>query len=502
MKWSAVYSTVLVAFLGAAGSLLAQETRQLPLAQAIDLAKRNSPVYLQTLNNLGPADWSVRSANANLFLPRADLSFFGAWQDAGAQRLGAALFAQPAALISQYQFSLSYTLDGATLFQPGQAKAERTAAERRIDDADLNLRDNVTRFYIEVLRLQARAVQAARELRRAGEHLRLAEAREQVGAGTRLETMQADVARGRAEVDLVLAENAARVAKLRLIQTLGIFLEADQVELVSDFDIFQPQLDMGALVTDAITRHPSLVALRADQNSAHSNVKVAKASYFPSLSLRASWTGFTREETNPTNTIDRTIQQAQLDAAATIAGCETFEELYILSGAAPPPPFNNCSQFDFTPEDAVTIDQGFRRLNNNFPFEFRNEPLSLSAFFSMPVFNGFNRQLQVEQAIARENDFNYQVRGLELQIRADVTEAVHNMETSYQTVQLQQENTARAQEELRLARERYQLGAGTFLELLDSETLAAQAEVDQIESVFGFHQSLVALEAAVGRSVR
>jgi hypothetical protein len=31
--------------------------------------------------------------------------------------------------------------------------------------------------------------------------------------------------------------------------------------------------------------------------------------------------------------------------------------------------------------------------------------------------------------------------------------------------------------------------------------LAAQAEVDQIEAIFGFHQSIAALEAAVGRSV-
>jgi outer membrane protein len=73
------------------------------------------------------------------------------------------------------------------------------------------------------------------------------------------------------------------------------------------------------------------------------------------------------------------------------------------------------------------------------------------------------------------------------------------METAYQTVLLQEENTALAREEMRLAQERYQLGAGTFLELLDSQTLTAQAEVDQIDAVFNFYQSLTQLEAAVGR---
>nr|NIU79649.1 TolC family protein [Gammaproteobacteria bacterium] len=69
----------------------------------------------------------------------------------------------------------------------------------------------------------------------------------------------------------------------------------------------------------------------------------------------------------------------------------------------------------------------------------------------------------------------------------------------HRTVQLQRENTRRAREELRLARERYELGASSFLDLLDSQTLATQAEVDQIEAVFSFHQSLAALEAAIGR---
>jgi outer membrane protein len=179
--------------------------------------------------------------------------------------------------------------------------------------------------------------------------------------------------------------------------------------------------------------------------------------------------------------------------------CNTFNELYVASGLEVPAEFSNCSGYPAV--DSVAIDNRIRSANDVFPFDFANQPLTLSAGFSLPIFNGFSRQLQVEQATALRNDLDHQTRALELQIRADVTEAVHNLETAYQTVQLQEENTQTAREELRLARERYQLGAGTFLELLDSQTLAAQAEVDQIEAVFGFHQSLTALEAAVGRSL-
>jgi len=503
MKWRTVHSVLLICLFAFAGSLTAQEKAPLTLDQAINLAKINNPLFLSTLNDLGPANWSVRAANANLFLPDADISFFTSWQDAGIQRLGAARFPQPSVLLSNYSFSLSYTLNGTTIFSPGQRKAERTAAERRIDDAELQLSNSVTVAYLEVLRLEDQAVQAERELRRSEEHLRLAEAREEVGAGTRLETMQADVARGRAEVDLVLAENRARVSKLRLIQALGVEVPADDIELVSEFPIFQPRLELESLVNDALTRHPSLVAARASRQAAHSGVKTAKASYFPTLSLRANWSGFTRDNTDVENTVNSALSAATQDAAATVGLCNTFNELYTATGEPVPPAFNNCqSDFGFTSSDSASLTRTVTQSNNTFPFAFSNEPVTLTAFFSLPLFNGFDRQVQVEQAIAVRNDLDYQVRGLELQIRADVTEAVRNLETAYRTVLLQRENTAQAREEMRLAQERYQLGAGTFLELLDSQTLSAQAEVDEINASYGFHQSLAALEAAVGRPLQ
>lgn len=498
MKWSAVPATLVAFLLGATASLSGQERAPLTLDEAIELARRNNPAFQQTINALGPAAWGVRAANANLFLPNADLAFSAAWQDAGEERLGGATFAQPSVYLSQYSLALTYTLNGTTLFQPGQRRAESTAAARRVDDAELGLRSQVTRAYLEVLRLQERAAQAERELQRTVEHLRLAQAREQVGAGTRLETMQADVTRGQAQVALLQAQNAARVAKLRMIQALGVDVPADQIELVSEFEVFEPSLSLEELVNDAMARHPSLIAVRADRKAVNATVKVAKASYFPTLSLRASWSGFTREETNPALGISQRVSSAEQQAETATTLCGQLGDLYDATGLTPNP-YADCSGLEFTPQDSAQIAREFREANEQFPFAFQNEPVRLSAFFQIPLFNGFDRQLQVEQAVARRNDLDHSLRGLELQIRADVTEAVHNLETGYQTVQIQLENVQRAREELRLARERYQLGAGTFLELLDSQTLAAQAEVDEIEALYSFHQSLAALEAAVGR---
>jgi outer membrane protein len=503
MKWRAVHLTLVAFLIGT--PLNAQQIVELSLDEAIEIARENNPSFLAALNDMGPARWGVRAANANLFLPDAGISFNASWQDAGIDRVGGATFPQPSVLISNYSFGLSYSLNGTTIFSPGQAKAQRTATERRIDDADIQLQNFVTQAYLEVMRLEARAEQSEREFRRTEEHLRLADAREQVGAGTRLETMQADVARGQAEVDMVVAFNRARVGKLRLIEALGIQVPSDQVqniELVSEFPIFEPDLNIQMLVNDALVRNPSLIAVRADRNAANSTVKVAKSAYLPTLSLRAGWAGFTREETDINGRVDRSLSNAEESSATTVALCNTFNELYDASTGSVPPEFSNCQgDFGFTPADALLLDQTIRRANDQFPFSFSNSPLTISASFSIPIFTGFDRQLSVEQAVTRRNDLDYQTRGLELQITGDVTEAAHNLETAYRAVVLQETNRERAREELRLSTERYQLGAGTFLELLDSQTLTALAETDYIDAIFGFHLSMAALEAAVGRTL-
>ena len=67
---------------------------------------------------------------------------------------------------------------------------------------------------------------------------------------------------------------------------------------------------------------------------------------------------------------------------------------------------------------------------------------------------------------------------------------------------LQEEVRQRAQEELRLAQERFRFGAANSVEVTDAQTNLAQAERDQIDAVYNFHKSLAALEALVGRPLR
>lgn len=482
---------------------------RLTLEEAIQTARRFNPAYLQTLNDEGPADVAVSSAYSRLFLPQASVFGAAVFQDEGELRFSSFTFGrQPPVRISTYDIGLDYRFNGQTLLAPGQARAERRSVMERIHGAEIELRATVTRAYLEVLRLRDQAAQARLERDRTAQHLRLAQAREAVGAGTALETKQAEVALGQAEVALLQAENAARVAQLRLAQTLGI-LPPDSFDLGSQLEVFQPTWDAPSLVKMGLQVNPTLRSLQAAQDAARTGVRIARSSYLPTVNLSASWSGFTREASNVDAFVDQEIRSLENQFEA----CQFLNE----PRAALNLSLLDCAQFQTTPDRVRDLREQIEVENDQFPFDFETQPRQIILAFSMPVSAPLqllrpipvlgklaklpdpDLALSVEQAEAVRKDAMQQVRALELQLRADITEAVYNLETAYRTVELQKINRERAQDELRLAQERYRLGAGTFLELLDSQTLARRAEVDSIDAVYGFHLALAALEAAVGR---
>src|SRR5690606_12667974 len=119
---------------------------------------------------------------------------------------------------------------------------------------------------------------------RTQEHVRLAEAQLEVGAGIPLDVRRAEVQRGQAEVNLVQTRNAAEIAALTLGQLIGVPLEPT-VALTTRFQIFEPTWDAGELVRGALVSNPTLLAAQASTEAARTTVQSARTSYLPSLNL-------------------------------------------------------------------------------------------------------------------------------------------------------------------------------------------------------------------------
>jgi outer membrane protein len=240
--------------------------------------------------------------------------------------------------------------------------------------------------------------------------------------------------------------------------------------------------------------HPQIRAARATVSASNASVRMARSAYLPSLSLSAGFSGFTRQAGNE----DFLIAQAQGQLQNQREDCELMNS--ISAGLAQPLPGRpeNCGLFVLTPE----AESRLRSSNDVFPFDFSREPWSLSLTLSLPLFEGFGRERQIEEAKVQQKDSEYRLRAQELNLQTLVETAWLNVATLRQTVDLESRNRALAEDQLRLARERYRVGAAAFLELQDAETIKARADRAYLDAVYSFHASLADLQAAVGRPLR
>jgi outer membrane protein len=473
-----------------AADLAAQQVdRPLSLREAIALAFENNPDYLSQESQLRSAEWNLRASYGNL-LPNVNASSSVGYTATGERRLDSVMLGeQPAMYSSRYSLGMSLSVNGNSLLAPTVARAQSRAVEETVDGAAANLAAEVTQRYLSVLEARDAVEQAERELVRTSEYVRLAEARFEVGAGTQLDVRRSEVQRGQAEVRLVQARNAAANEVLALGQVIGGRLPQD-VQLSERFDLFEPAWRADELVAAALADNPSLRASRAQADAAATRARAAASAYLPTLSFNAGLSGFVSQagDTAPL------IAQEMLRAQTSYQQCIQQNELRAAVGLGA----GQC-----TDPSLASVQQGIRERveaqHRGFPFDYVRQPASASLTVSVPVFTGFSRQQQVEDARISRLNAQHQVRAQELRVEVDVETALRNLETSYRSALLQSQIRETAAEELRLAEERFRFGAGTSVEVVDAQASLAEAERAEIAAVYNFHRSLAVLEARIGQ---
>lgn len=480
--------------------LQAQEIRgTLTLDEAVRLARKHNPGFLRTANDEGAADWSVRESYAT-FLPDVSTSLSGQYLAPGIPSTGIYTgedfgIGSTDYYFSGYNLQLSYQLSGSSLFQVSSARADRKATRARIEAEAFSLESEVMAQYLAALRARDEVEVARRQLERAEESEELAKARVEVGAAIPTDGKQAEVERGRAEVALLEGESALRTEKLRLAEQVGVDAPGSY-ELVSEFAVFEPDWTREELVDRAMARHPQLRAYRAQEDARKAGVRQAWSSYFPNLYLSATWSGRAREIGDR----QYLLGQARTSVRSQRESCQFMNQL--VSGLTHSiegyPKDCTADPYQLTPAEESQI------LANNdvFPFDFREEPLSIYLQVSFPVFQGFGRERELEEARAAAEDARFDRRAEELRLKTAVTQAFDELETAARVVEIEARNREVAREQLTLAQERYRLGAAPFLELLEAQSSMAAAERDYLDARYRFHGAIWALEAAVGERLR
>jgi outer membrane protein len=465
----------------------------LTLDQAVRTARENNPDFLSTANDLRSSRAAVKQARWDL-LPTASASTGFGYTAAGEVRQGSVQLAsgEPVVYSSSYQLQANYTLSGSKLFAPTVARAQEHATAQRIVGSEANLVSNVVQEYLSVLQAQEEQEQAEHEVARTAEHVRLAQARLQVGAGTPLDLRSAQVQKGQADVKLVQQQAALETERLRLGQLMGVPL-APGTRLTSQFQLFEPAWSADSLVPIALRNNPNLLAARASASAAETQIRSARTSYLPSMSLYVTQTGYAQHLGNENGLYQQALASAQTSATL----CQRDNMLNQSVGL----PQKQC--IDPTSEAYQT---GLRNTisdqNGKYPFHYARQPWQAGLSFSLPIFTGASRSRQVEEARVAAQDASLATRSLELKLQADIAAATLSLHTAYRTAELQEEVRQQAAEQLRLAQERFRYGAANSVDVTDAEANLDQAERAKINAVYAFHKSLAALEALIGQPLR
>jgi outer membrane protein len=420
----------------------AAQQATLTLEEALELAKRNNPQYLQAVNGRQNSVMGIRSAYAALF-PTVSSNMGFDWREGRQEYFaGQPIGATADQLGSRYSVSIGAGYSLASILAPRRAKAELQADDFGITAQEQSLRLAVTQQYFVTVEAGRSADLADTLVASQQLQVLLAQSRERVGSGTPLETKNAEVSLGRQRIAALRARNNEQIQKIRLFEQVGIAPRTD-VRLTTELPIVEPTFRAEDLVSQARQANPALAGAQARQHSAEIGRSQARSRYYPSLGI--SLPGFS----------------GSTSMATDATGAE-----------------------------------------RTWPFNFSRNPFGAGVSFSLTIWDAFGREASNEAAEVALGNARHDVRRTELQLANNVASSLLELQLAWQAIGLENQNAQTAREALALAQERYRVGATSYLELQTAQDSYRSAENSRLSAIYGYHRAFAALEAAVGRSLR
>lgn len=157
----------------------------------------------------------------------------------------------------------------------------------------------------------------------------------------------------------------------------------------------------------------------------------------------------------------------------------------------------------YLPTLSMGLSQSFTATEDGFGFlgDGRNKNLSTNLRLSFPLFNGLSREQQVVTARIAEENAEANLRDARLNARQQMVAQLGAFRTAEARVEIQRQSVLAGEEDLRVQQERYNLGAGTLLDLMTSQSTLITARQALIQARLDARTAKAQLEALVGRDL-
>ncbi len=418
--------------------------RRVTLSEALRLGRENNPSMVQAQQNVRVSGMAQMQA-WGAYLP--SVSGSASSSKSSSQRVNQFGTVTAGAPTANSSFGLSANLQLFTGFQRG-ANTRAANANAQSNEAALVAQTYATdlgtkQAFFNALATQELVAVAATQVRRSQEQLKLTSEKLRLGATTRADSLQAQVDYGTQQLALIQAEANALTAQANLARAIGV---VGSVAAVPDttLEVRLAQLDTAALRAEALANAPAVVQAPSNVVAARASLSASRAPLWPTLSASASqrWAG----------------------------------------------------QILFPWSPALTSTSGTVQPKYTGTW-------SLSLSLSYPIFNNFQREAGIVQADASVVSAEARLRDARLLLDANLTQALAALDAAARQIDVSRTQVAAAQENLRMQRERYRLGASTIVDMLTAEVSTNQAEVGLVQARYNYLVARAQLEAYVGHAL-
>ncbi len=149
----------------------------------------------------------------------------------------------------------------------------------------------------------------------------------------------------------------------------------------------------------------------------------------------------------------------------------------------------------------VGLSGGYNWSNTVASFQDLTRSWNLNFSLTYPLFNRFTRESGVANASYAQRVARMTEDDARLAARQETDAALRNLGSAEESIAIAEEAQAVADEDLRVVRERYQVGVAIILDVITSQVALDQARVDLVEARYDYVLARAALEAILGREL-
>lgn len=406
----------------------------LSLEDAIRIALQKNTALRQVQNNISTYESAKMAAYGN-FLPTLSASGGFDWSRnenaASVMSIAGFNFDIPESISESRNYSVGLNsnlilFDGLSNFATlSQSNNNLESAELILERLKQEIVYRTISLYYSVVEIEQLLNVRNEDVKQQQKTLETIEERNRLGAVTLADVYQQQVQLGNAELEVIRTQNNLEIAKSNLLYYLGLDV-LESIEFAKDLSSEEK------------------LSIKSDIESDYQKI-----------------TDLVNQAMNSRK--DYISKQLDLESAY-------YEVTNARSGHLP----------------RLSASANFGSSANSFDNLLESKRYSAGLTLSIPIFSGFRVSNQVQFAEVRAMNAEIELSDLERKIKQDIQQSMLDLQAITKALIVSEKNVKAAEENLKIEREKYSLGAGKLLDVLIANTFYTNAQTNFINTQFNY----------------